>query len=416
MTEMAQILAAAAACRRCGACMEVCPLYQNLGQEEVVARGKLSLLQGWQAGHLPPSRRLRQILETCLLCGACAAKCPAGLAIPELVRAGRARLFQERGWDWSPALALAHLSRHSAALRPQLAVHRDLLAKLRDRLGPDRGFWFRLWPHLTGLVARLPLPAPKPFSALAPQILPGQKRGRLAFFSGCGLEIFFPDAGLAFLKLGQALGYEILIPPGQECCGLLAASAGATAIAQTLARRFVQLYSGLQADLIVTLCGSCSYHLKKLPTLLPPGPEQDLAAKLAPRVREASEFLITEPALSPMLRQTSRSPLPLAYHDPCHLRRGQNIWAEPRELLRLLPWIDWREPAGAGQCCGLGGVFGLCHPQISQDLGRQAWDIYRQGGAAVVATACSGCLLQLNSLAPPAASACHLVELLAAAV
>lgn len=414
MTDAAATLTAAAACRRCGACMEVCPLYQQLGQEEAVARGKLSLLRSWQDGQLPASRRLRRILETCLLCGACTEKCTAAIPVPEVIRAGRTRLFQERGWDWSPALALAHLSQHSASLWPLLAGQQARLDKLRQYLGDTSGLWYRLWPNLTALLSRLPLPAPQPFSLLAPEYSSSQGRLRLAFFVGCGIQVLFPAAGLAFLRLSQRLGYDLLIPPAQECCGLLAASAGAATVAQELAQRFLRVFGSLPCDYIVTLCGSCSYQLKKLPELLPAGPEQEQAVRLAAKVREVSELLVQDSRLAALVQKTAGSPVIVSYHDPCHLRRGQGIWEEPRQLLQLVPGLDWRELPGPGRCCGQGGIFGLCHPQVSQALGTQVWESHRQLGATVVATACSGCLLQLVRLAPPAAAARHFVEILAA--
>lgn len=395
--------------------MEVCPLYQHLGQEEAVARGKLSLLQGLAAGYLAPSQRLRQILELCLLCGACREKCTADIDTPALVRAGRARLFAAQGWGWSPALALAHLSLTTKSLWPRLAVQRPQLARLKRWLAPRRGFWYRLWPGLLGLLTRMPLPAPQPFSALAPEYLPGRGPLRLAFFSGCGIQALFPEAGLAFLRLCQRLGLEVISPQDQECCGLLAAGAGAQEVARTLARRFLQTFGKLNVERIVTLCASCSYHLQKLPELLPPGPEQELAAKLRPKVQEASVFLAREVNLPPLLRPLAAAPPVVSFHDPCHLRRGQGIWEEPRHLLQRLPQVDWQEAAAPGRCCGQGGIFGLCQPQISASLGQQAWNLYQAGGTAIVATACSGCQLQLASLAPPHTTSRFLVELLAEA-
>jgi glycolate oxidase iron-sulfur subunit len=63
-------------------------------------------------------------------------------------------------------------------------------------------------------------------------------------------------------------------------------------------------------------------------------------------------------------------------------------------------------------CCGLGGVFGVISPQVSLNLGQERLSVYQASGAKVLATGCSGCLVQLNRLAPDL-NVVHLLELIA---
>jgi glycolate oxidase iron-sulfur subunit len=410
--DLSQYLAGAQACIRCGACMEVCPLYQASGQEFMVARGKLSLLQALMADNVSPSRRLSEILEYCLLCGACTEKCTARIATPDLVKTGRAAMHERLGLQWSPALALAFLSVHTDQVLPVASAARPLLQRLQSWGGEHRGLLYRLWPTLTGLLGRLPQPAAQPFSRLAPKHIQGRSKKTIAFFVGCGLEALFPQAGLAFLKICQRLGIEVIIPKQQGCCGLLAACAGEVKVSQDLVRRFLRQFESLAVDYIVTACASCSYHLKQVHKLFPDGQEREKALRLSTKIRESSEFLLETPKFPARRYPGAASPPSLIFHDPCHLCRGQQIIEPPRRLLAGVPGLELLEPPGSPLCCGQGGIFGLCHPEMSGTIGKNVVETYRQTGAATVVTACSGCLMQLASLAPDNLPIRHFLEIL----
>lgn len=396
----------AAACVRCGACMAVCPLYRVTGREGAVARGKLTLWELFRAGRLTSPEALRDLLEFCLLCGACADKCAVGLAVPELVKEARAQIQHQVGSAFRPTWLWARTAWQAPHLIPAAAPLAPLLNRLKDWLGEESGLAYRLWPTLSLALNRFPDLCPTPFRRQAPARLPGRGLLKIAFFSGCGTEALFPRAGLAFLRICENLGIEVVIPPDQGCCGLLAESAGETALSLLQARDLVRAFAGLSVDFVVTACASCSYRLKRLGRVLEQEPEAALAAQLAGKAREASEFLVREARYRPAPRMR---PEGVVFHDPCHLHRGQGIWAEPRELLTAATGDTLREAAGR-DCCGLGGVFGVTSPQISRELGRERLSVYQATGAGVVATSCSGCLLQLQRLTQDL-DVVHLLEL-----
>lgn len=121
-----------------------------------------SLLQAFLGGTLSPSGRLLEILEYCLLCGACVERCTAKIPIPDLVKAGRAEIYDRLGHNWSPNLALAHLSLHADRLLPALNASSSLLPRLISLLGGkavcfiDYGPPWRAWWS----VCRSPLRSP----------------------------------------------------------------------------------------------------------------------------------------------------------------------------------------------------------------------------------------------------------------
>ncbi|MDI6854946.1 MAG: (Fe-S)-binding protein, partial [Deltaproteobacteria bacterium] len=393
-------------CVRCGACMTVCPLYGLLGRETAVARGKLNLLEAWQEGRLISNKTFEDIISCCLLCGACTDKCAAGLETPELIKAARARLNQD-GRIWHPAVLLAQLTWQAPHLIPLAAPLAPLINRIKLWVGRDSGLMWRLFPHLSAAVQEFPNPARRPLRSQVPRRLPGRSSVKIAFFVGCGLEALYPEAGLAFLSICRRLGLDVVIPPGQGCCGLLSESVGQREIAVQQARRFVQEFGAIKADYVVTACASCSYQLKRAGRVLAETPQAEEALRLAARVREASEFLVQDADYHPAFRFRDAK---VVFHDPCHLHRGQGISAEPRALLREALQTELVEPPEK-KCCGLSGAFGVMYPKLSADLGRARSLTFAEAGAGLVATSCTGCLAQL-ARALPVGQVVHLMELI----
>lgn len=396
----------ALSCVRCGACMSVCPLYGLTGRESLVARGKLNLVSAWQEGRFPATEALREVLSSCLLCGACSDKCAVGLEVPEMLKAARARIRFQEGPHWNTALLLAHLTWHAPHLITAAAPLAPLINRLKAWVGQESRLLWRLFPHLSTVLMTFPNLARRPFRAQAPRLVPGRNPLKIAFFVGCGLEALYPEAAMAFLSICRHLDLEVVIPPGQGCCGLLAESLGEAALARAQAQRFVEGFSALKAEFVVTGCASCAYQLKGLGRLLAATPAADAARRLTPRVREVSEFLVQEAGYHPHRRLGSQQ---VAFHDPCHLHRGQGITQEPRELLREALDQDLADPAEK-KCCGFGGAFGVMFPELSRELGAVRTHAFQAEGASLVATSCTGCLAQLTMISNQ--RVVHLLELI----
>ena len=88
----------------------------------------------------------------------------------------------------------------------------------------------------------------------------------------------------------------------------------------------------------------------------------------------------------------------VAYHDPCHLSRGQGIRREPRELLRSVPWIEFIEMRDADRCCGGGGSFCVTHYDVAKRIGARKADAVRDADVDLLATECPACVMQLRDM------------------
>ncbi len=226
------------------------------------------------------------------------------------------------------------------------------------------------------------------------------------------INYMMPEIGESVLTALKGLGMNILIPKDQGCCGLPALCAGDGPGAARLADRNLEALTAHKADFIVTACASCHSGLTKHFREL--GPDH---AQLSAKVLDIHEFLYQqglEETLSSLPRHSN--PQPVTYHIPCHLRKD-GLKETPRKLLSALPSVRLVDMKHAGACCGLGGTFSVYHYDISKQLGNIKAEGIRDSGAEVVATACPGCIMQLQDTINHAGlphRVCHVLELIAA--
>jgi L-lactate dehydrogenase complex protein LldE len=209
----------------------------------------------------------------------------------------------------------------------------------------------------------------------------------------CLGDMFFPEVGVAMVKVLRRLGVSVDFPEGQTCCGMPLFNSGYHGDAAAVAARTVRLFE--RSEHVVAPSGSCAWMVKtEYPGLL----EHDAALReaarsLAARTRELSQFLVQVLGVE---RVASGFRGKVTYHDSCHLLRGLGEARSPRTLLRGLPGVELVELPGADQCCGFGGSFSVRLPEVSTAiLDRKIESIERTGADCLVACD-AGCLLQMG--------------------
>jgi glycolate oxidase iron-sulfur subunit len=220
----------------------------------------------------------------------------------------------------------------------------------------------------------------------------------------------YPEVAEATCRALAAIGYRVEVP-AVHCCGMPHRVYGDEDTARRLARRNLEALEGYES--IVTDCASCGAALKDYGELLGDDtPLAECARTLAGKVSDISEFLAKRglPSLH------GGNPLRVTYHEPCHLGREQGVKAEPRELLKALPGIEYVEMRGADVCCGGAGSFCITHAALSQQIGEAKIASILATGASVVASGCPSCITQLSALLHGRGAevrVCHPLELLA---
>jgi glycolate oxidase iron-sulfur subunit len=366
-----------AKCMKCGNCQEFCPLYNELFQESVGARGKIRLIENLLQGELAGSRKFLKYMEMCLLCKNCAAKCPSGVDVEKIVLFARSAVVAQIGQTPFKSLAL-NLLPHGGliSMGVQLGLRsQKLLMKKHPTKAAGYPFFLpetqkRLLPFLQ-----------QPFSKVAAGFrkeLP-KPRLRVGFFSGCLINYMYPQIGTAVVNVLQKNNIEVVIPPGQVCCGTPATVYGMPQAAQKLAEENTKAFSALGVDAIVTACPTCAVSLKKY-------------AKMLPRIYDFSELLVN-------YQQTGMGRLDktATYHDACHLKRSLGVAAEPRALLQSIPGMKFVEAPETDLCCGGAGSFSFSHYDISLNIVKRKLAEIEKTGSEILVVGCPACRLQFEN-------------------
>ena len=106
-----------------------------------------------------------------------------------------------------------------------------------------------------------------------------------------------------------------------------------------------------------------------------------------------SEYLTEIPLEKPKGRVEAR----VTYHDPCHLRRAQKVWKQPRALWKLIDGLDFVELPESDWCCGSAGSQLITHYETSLQVLDRKMDNLAGTKAQVIASGCPGCQMQLNT-------------------
>jgi len=403
-------------CVQCGQCLAKCPIYNITGREGSSARGKLALLKAELEGRADLASRMKDLLSNCLLCGACAEECSVGVKPDGLIQASRALAVKETGFSQVKRL-----------------LARDLMAQgLVSRLGvKNQALFLKRIPRESGLRLRFPVPgfdkdralpplAPRPFLSCLTRRETGDKSGpRIALFVGCLANYSRVQSARAAVELLTAAGARVLIPRLQLCCGKPALTAGDTATALYLARKNLKVFNPDDYDFLAAFCATCSEHLKGYDRL----EGLDIPGDWTGKVRDISELLVNDLNWRPTASETGRNAgeqgvkLRVFYHDPCHLRRKQGIYLEPRALITSLPGVELVGGELPPACCGHGGLFNLWHYELSRRIMETRMEPVSDLKPDAYVTACSGCLLAFEDYArteAPGREVLSLVELIAA--
>jgi len=400
-------------CVKCGACQAHCPTYLENRKEGSVARGKIALAAALldKTGDL--EKRLRQDVSMCLMCGSCVSKCPNKVPTDKIVGAIRREITENRGLSFVGRGVSAFIGNKSllkTAIKTGAALTPLVLKEI---------------PESSGLRLRFPVPQmkdrslpalpPKNLFDLFPEFIQGDSdKPTVGFFAGCSISFIYPEIGTSMIRLLQKIGYSVFLPKSQQCCGIPALSSGDGRLVEKLAEQNRASFEEHGVQQIITCCASCNGGVKEYYSTM----KADYAG-FTGKVVDFNLFLagqgfIRKMAKLPKWKNRTR----VTYHDPCHLKT-QGILQEPRELLQALPNVEFVEMEGASSCCGLGGTFSVYHYETSKAIGSRKIPGLSESGAKMIATACPGCIIQLQDVINHAGlkvNAVHILDLVSEAL
>jgi glycolate oxidase iron-sulfur subunit len=381
-------------CIRCGLCLAVCPTYREDLSEISSPRGRVALARKGLEGDLDIRSNLIDQMYACLDCLACDEICPVGIRPAELAMDMRALQEQTHPAAWKRPLfegIFPKPRRLELATWPLRLYERLGIRRLVQRL---RLGWL-LPGRLREMEVMLPTLPRQPLRRVLPEIsaADGKSHRRVGFFLGCLQSLMFEEESAASVRVLTRNGCTVISPKETVCCGMPALAFGKTEQVQQQARHNIALFEKAEVEFIVTDCATCGSTLKDYGHLLANDPTWcERAATFSKQVRDISEFLMSIPLEKPQGRIEAR----VTYHDPCHLRRAQGVWKEPRALLKLIDGLEFVELPEADWCCGLAGTQLVTHHETSLKVLKRKTDNLTITQAGYVASGCPACQMQLT--------------------
>lgn len=218
------------------------------------------------------------------------------------------------------------------------------------------------------------------------------KPDRVYFFATCIVDLFYPDAGMAGIKLLEREGIEVIFPQDQSCCGQPAYNSGYMDDARAVARNQLNAFP----DHVAVVCpsGSCAGMIRKHYADLFAGDGDELRARdLSARIYELTEFLVH---VCKVDYKDLGAPTTVTWHGSCHSVREMGVTTEPKDLLAQLENVTLTELAREKECCGFGGTFSVRHGQISEAMVTDKANDVASSGAEVLLTGDCGCLMNIT--------------------
>ena len=374
------------ACVHCGFCLQACPTYLALHDENDSPRGRLVLMRALVEGELAVDDPTVQThIDRCLGCRGCETACPSGVPYGRLLEATRATMAAKRPLPLVARVILATFA-HRWTMRLAMAS-----ARIARAVGLPR--FFAPLPGRLGFAFAMLGATERPVAS-APYTANGDgKRGSVAVLHGCVMEGLFAGTNRATERVLVVNGYRIVDAAGEGCCGALHAHAGDADHARQLARRNIVAFERSGADFVAVNASGCGAMMKEYAHLLHEEPAwRERAVQFSARVRDVSELLA---AAGPTIGR----PLPLhvTYDAPCHLVHAQRITSAPLAVLASIPGLQLTPLVDAEQCCGSAGIYNLVEPETSDAVLVPKLARIGESGAALVTTGNPGCLMQIGA-------------------
>jgi len=349
---MSALMEQIALCNECEACQQVCPTY--LVNQDITfspigrIRAAKTILSGEEV-----TPQMMESIYTCLECSLCTASCPYEIDVSEIVHQSRVELAEKK-------------------LGPP-EVHNKVLAGLQTLGNSVNG-------------------DPAKNLDWLPEEPSGHESSTL-LYAGCLASYLVKDAAASAYLVLKKLGVDFMVLPDEGCCGIYYTDVGLLDLAREKFTENTDRFKKLGIDRIITVCAGCYHCLKRL--------YPELLGKKDFEVVHIAELLPSK------LKEAGIKPAPkgieVTYQDPCRLGRGEGLYDEPREALKLcgVKVIEPPQTREDAACCGGGAGVRTVNRDLCLNI---AGGILKDAPASTVVTSCSFCNFNFSYTARKTAS------------
>lgn len=240
---------------------------------------------------------------------------------------------------------------------------------------------------------------------------------RVALFSTCIGDALFPDAHKASALVLSRLGYEVVFPEGQTCCGQMHVNTGYQEQAVPIIQTYADAFADPSIDYVVAPSGSCAGAVREQHVRIAEryGNKAlvDGATQAANKTYELTEFIVDVAGVTNL---GAFFPHRVTYHESCHSRRFLKVGDRPYKLLQAVEGIELVDLPNVEECCGFGGTFSVKMPEVSAAMVSDKVRHIKESKAEFVTAGDSSCLMNIAgamSRQHNGIRALHITEILA---
>ena len=392
-------------CIKCGKCIPVCTIHQINPDETTSPRGFIDLLGAYQRGHLELDKNAKNIFESCFLCTNCVDVCPNSLATDMVIEEVRADIAEKFGMPFYKRAIFYLLEKRKVM---------DIVMKFGYAF---KTCAFSIADNDQGLKARFSIPMMKKdrlipsimktsFLNSFPENIPAknqtEKPMRVAIFIGCLGNYNYAGIGESLVEILKELNIDIFIPKKQLCCGAPAYFTGAVDSVERMTKANIEYFESFmdECDAMLIPEATCSAMVKHDWQVFFKNhdmPEWEARAKsVAEKIHMATAWLDDNTDLQQILKEKGKKfDKTVTYHDPCHAKKVQGIYEQPRNLLAPnYPMVEMSDP---NRCCGFGGVTMQTEKfHFAEAAGKPKAAMIKETNAHYVSAECSACRVQIS--------------------
>lgn len=328
-------------CRFCWMCRQVCTVATVTHEETLSPRSRAFLLSSVDRNILGYSRDLAEVVYKCCLCGYCESWCQGGWKPPAYIRAARRDLVQNN-------------------LVPGKIVQiKDELIKTGNFLGLQRN---------------------QIHSKLRKAMDSGGKTADTLLLLGTVARYKTPEIALSVLSLIAKEGQKVSILADEDTSGVDLYDLGFEAEAKKITGELIKKIQSTGCGRLLALDPRDVYFLtveaKNLGFVLP-------EVKIVHVLNYISDALKSG-KLNPSAKRVCAT-----YHDNGYLARYGDMIATPREILKSMPGLEYREMLWYGKEAHSSGslLYARLYPEICEKIVRRRFEDVIETGAQVLLTA-----------------------------
>jgi L-lactate dehydrogenase complex protein LldE len=215
---------------------------------------------------------------------------------------------------------------------------------------------------------------------------------KVSLFITCLADQFFPNVGVATVRLLRRHGCTVDFPRTQTCCGQPAFNSGYVNEARRVAVTLLDAFD--DADYVVSPSGSCVGMIHHYyPELFRDDTELlERIRGLIDKTYEFSQFMVNVLGVTDV---GGVFPHRVTYHPSCHGSRLLGVKDEPMSLLKSISEIELVPLPHAEDCCGFGGTFAVKMSEMSGAMVEEKADHVMETEASYLVGTDMGCLMNI---------------------